>query len=156
MFVWNDRFVAHLGTKTSVLNDILERKKERKKQEGANIRAFLFFSFLLSLRFTNNLLPLISLLEPDGRSKWRISRDRCYQCKSNHAHESSISSMGRVHLQVRHRIIDYLSCRTLDIPLSVLPTIKSSAEVYGKMSDGPLKGIPLSGVSRIIGNALMM
>ena len=34
----------------------------------------------------------------------------------------------------------------MGIPMSVLPQIKSSAEIYGKIASGPLQGIPIAGV----------
>ncbi|KAL1124512.1 hypothetical protein AAG570_001138, partial [Ranatra chinensis] len=36
-------------------------------------------------------------------------------------------------------------CRFFDIPLHVLPTIKSSSEVYGYLYDTALRGVPISG-----------
>ena len=38
-------------------------------------------------------------------------------------------------------------CRYFDIPMQMLPEIRSSAEIYGKIAIGPLKGITISGVS---------
>ena len=38
-------------------------------------------------------------------------------------------------------------CRYFEIPMKLLPDIKSSSEIYGKISVGPLKGITLSAVS---------
>lgn len=40
---------------------------------------------------------------------------------------------------------DYL-CRFFDIPKSVLPEIRSSSEVYGHLTSGALKGVPISGI----------
>ncbi|XP_070548110.1 glycerol kinase-like isoform X2 [Ptychodera flava] len=37
-------------------------------------------------------------------------------------------------------------CKFFDIPKSVLPEIRSSAEVYGTLKGGPLTGLPISGV----------
>ncbi|XP_071806596.1 glycerol kinase-like isoform X1 [Asterias amurensis] len=37
-------------------------------------------------------------------------------------------------------------CSFFDIPKSVLPEIRSSAEVYGNMVEGALKGVPISGI----------
>ncbi|XP_033210866.1 glycerol kinase [Belonocnema kinseyi] len=37
-------------------------------------------------------------------------------------------------------------CRYFEIPMKLLPEIKSSSEIYGKIAVGPLKGIPLSGI----------
>lgn len=36
-------------------------------------------------------------------------------------------------------------CKFFGIPVHILPTIRSSSEIYGYLSDGPLQGIPLSG-----------
>ncbi|XP_072930636.1 glycerol kinase 3 [Epargyreus clarus] len=40
---------------------------------------------------------------------------------------------------------DPLLLRFFEVPKSVLPEIKSSSEVYGHISDGPLKGVPIAG-----------
>ena len=40
-------------------------------------------------------------------------------------------------------------CRYFDIPMQILPEIKSSSEIYGNIAVGPLKGIAISGVSYI-------
>lgn len=37
-------------------------------------------------------------------------------------------------------------CRYFDIPMQILPDIKSSSEIYGKIAIGPLRGIPVSGI----------
>ncbi|XP_068974325.1 glycerol kinase 3-like isoform X2 [Bombus flavifrons] len=37
-------------------------------------------------------------------------------------------------------------CRYFDIPMQILPEIKSSAEIYGSIAIGPLKGITISGI----------
>ncbi|CAL7946516.1 unnamed protein product [Xylocopa violacea] len=37
-------------------------------------------------------------------------------------------------------------CRYFDIPMQILPEIKSSSEIYGDITIGPLKGIPISGI----------
>lgn len=38
-------------------------------------------------------------------------------------------------------------CKVFGIPMSVLPQIKSSSEIYGCLTDSVLKGVPISGVS---------
>lgn len=40
-------------------------------------------------------------------------------------------------------------CRYFDIPMQMLPEIRSSSEIYGKILIGPLSGIPISGVRKI-------
>ncbi|KAG5315040.1 GLPK kinase, partial [Pseudoatta argentina] len=37
-------------------------------------------------------------------------------------------------------------CRYFEIPMQMLPEIKSSSEIYGKILIGPLSGIPISGI----------
>lgn len=40
-------------------------------------------------------------------------------------------------------------CRYFDIPIQMLPEIRSSSEIYGNITIDALKGIPISGVSYI-------
>ena len=37
-------------------------------------------------------------------------------------------------------------CADFDIPMSMLPEIRSSSEVYGEVASGPLAGVPIAGV----------
>lgn len=37
-------------------------------------------------------------------------------------------------------------CKFFDIPMKILPEIRSSSEIYGYMSNTGIKGIPISGV----------
>lgn len=39
-------------------------------------------------------------------------------------------------------------CKIFDIPMNILPEIRSSSEIYGYISESVLKGIPISGVSK--------
>uniref|UniRef100_A0A1B6C2C1 Probable glycerol kinase n=1 Tax=Clastoptera arizonana TaxID=38151 RepID=A0A1B6C2C1_9HEMI len=41
---------------------------------------------------------------------------------------------------------DPILCRFFNIPMNILPTILSSSEIYGTLTSGPFKGIPISGV----------
>ena len=36
--------------------------------------------------------------------------------------------------------------RTFEIPVAMLPRISSSSEIYGVVSDGPLRGVPIAGI----------
>ncbi|KAF6028050.1 GK [Bugula neritina] len=44
------------------------------------------------------------------------------------------------------RVISFVFIRFFDVEKVLLPEIRSSAEVYGTLVDGPLKGLPISGV----------
>lgn len=37
-------------------------------------------------------------------------------------------------------------CKFFNIPMSILPDIRSSSEIYGYLTESLLKGIPISGV----------
>lgn len=45
---------------------------------------------------------------------------------------------------------DPLLLHTFNIPIEILPEIRSSSEIYGKIGEGSLEGIPISGVGVII------
>ena len=45
-------------------------------------------------------------------------------------------------------------CSFFDVHKAMLPEIRSSAEIYGKIYSGALKGIPISGVGRDLKNPL--
>jgi glycerol kinase len=38
-------------------------------------------------------------------------------------------------------------CRFFGVPQKILPEIRSSSEIYGDITEGPLRGVPISGVS---------
>ncbi|XP_066992392.2 glycerol kinase 3 isoform X2 [Anabrus simplex] len=41
---------------------------------------------------------------------------------------------------------DPVLCRYLQVPIVLLPEIRSSSEIYGYVKEGPLEGIPISGI----------
>lgn len=41
-------------------------------------------------------------------------------------------------------------CKIFDIPMQILPVIRSSSEIYGYLSETVIKGIPISGVCLIV------
>ena len=41
-------------------------------------------------------------------------------------------------------------CDFFDVPLSILPQIYSSSEIYGYLTEKALLGIPISGVSNLL------
>ncbi|XP_046854045.1 glycerol kinase-like [Xenia sp. Carnegie-2017] len=48
-------------------------------------------------------------------------------------------------MNIRTACWDEKLCNYFDIPLEILPSIRSSSEIYSHISDGAFKGIPLSG-----------
>jgi glycerol kinase len=62
------------------------------------------------------------------------------------AHVTDVSNASRTMLMdLSSRQWNENTCREFGIPLSMLPSIRSSSEVYGHVFDGPLKGVPISG-----------
>nr|KAG5703569.1 hypothetical protein BaRGS_000954 [Batillaria attramentaria] len=62
-------------------------------------------------------------------------------------HITDVTNASRTMLMNIHTLQwDDFLCRFFDIPKAVLPEIRSSSEVYGKMASGPLQGYPISGI----------
>lgn len=63
-------------------------------------------------------------------------------------HATDVTNASRTQLMsLRSLQWDKALLRFFDIPLQILPKIKSSAEIYGYISTGPLLGVPIAGVS---------
>lgn len=45
---------------------------------------------------------------------------------------------------------DAFACQLFDIPMAILPVIRSSAEEYGRIVSGPLAGIPITCVRPLL------
>lgn len=61
-------------------------------------------------------------------------------------HVTDVTNASRtMMMNIKTRQWDPELCKFLEVPTNVLPTIKSSAEVYGHVADGPLKGLPIAG-----------
>lgn len=61
-------------------------------------------------------------------------------------HITDVSNASRTLLLDLHKVKwSNELCKFFDIPEHILPQIKSSAEVYGHIKDGPLAGVPISG-----------
>ncbi|XP_077986011.1 glycerol kinase-like isoform X2 [Glandiceps talaboti] len=62
-------------------------------------------------------------------------------------HITDVTNASRTMLMNIHSLQwDEKLCNFFNIPMSVLPEIRSSAEVYGNLCNGPLSGIPIAGV----------
>ena len=114
-----------------------------------------------------HLVDILHLhVEPDRWCQWWHSRHRCLQCQPYNVYESpklcmgsqdmwvcvfcfmdSIGAFAEVMFAITLLVICY---RTLGIPTSVLPEIRSNSEVYGSISSGALKGVPISGVCKLM------
>ncbi|XP_058966856.2 glycerol kinase 3-like isoform X2 [Pocillopora verrucosa] len=66
--------------------------------------------------------------------------------KKGGLHITDITNASRTMLlNLKTQSWDPYLCKFFSIPMSVLPTVKSSSEIYGKLVDGPLSGVPISG-----------
>ncbi|VDO24405.1 unnamed protein product [Haemonchus placei] len=61
-------------------------------------------------------------------------------------HVTDVSNASRtLLLDLRKRKWSSELCNFFEVPYDILPTVKSSAEVYGAITEGPLKGFPIAG-----------
>ncbi|XP_063241536.1 glycerol kinase 3-like [Bacillus rossius redtenbacheri] len=66
--------------------------------------------------------------------------------KDGGLHITDVTNASRTMLMnVKSLKWDPTLCRFFDIPMHVLPEIRSSSEIYGYITEGPLQGIPISG-----------
>lgn len=64
------------------------------------------------------------------------------------AHVTDITNASRTMLMNLHtKQWDAHICKEFAIPMAILPTIRSNSEIYGHVFEGPLKGVPIAGVS---------
>ncbi|MGH8177904.1 MAG: glycerol kinase GlpK [Steroidobacter sp.] len=69
---------------------------------------------------------------------WNLSRG---------LHVTDVTNAGRTQLMNLASLAwDEELLRTFDIPAELLPRIASSSEVYGEVTHGPLKGVPIAGI----------
>ncbi|XP_014776025.1 glycerol kinase [Octopus bimaculoides] len=62
-------------------------------------------------------------------------------------HLTDVTNASRTMLMNIHALRwDEKLCSFFDIPMSILPEIHSSSEIFGYINDGPLKDIPISGI----------
>ncbi|MFL6549823.1 MAG: glycerol kinase GlpK [Povalibacter sp.] len=62
-------------------------------------------------------------------------------------HVTDVTNASRTQLMNLHSLQwDEELPRTFKIPDAVLPRIASSSEIYGEITDGPLKGVPIAGI----------
>jgi len=62
------------------------------------------------------------------------------------AHVTDVTNASRTMLMdLATRQWNENTCREFGIPMNLLPQIRSSSEVYGRVFDGPLAGVPLAG-----------
>ncbi|XP_065347191.1 glycerol kinase-like isoform X2 [Cloeon dipterum] len=61
-------------------------------------------------------------------------------------HITDVTNASRTMLMNIHTLQwDASICKFFNIPMDILPEIRSSSEIYGYLRDGPLKGLPISG-----------
>lgn len=62
-------------------------------------------------------------------------------------HVTDVTNASRTMLMNIHSLRwDEKLCSFFNIPMSILPEIHSSSELYGHITDNPLKGVPISGI----------
>ncbi|KAJ8316356.1 hypothetical protein KUTeg_006370 [Tegillarca granosa] len=100
------------------------------------------------------------LIDNDEKVRQAIAEDRCMfgtvdtwllwnltGGPKGGKHITDVTNASRTMLMNIHNLRwdDYL-CKFFDVPKSILPEIRSCSEIYGSLSNGPLKGLPISGI----------
>lgn len=78
---------------------------------------------------------------------WNLTRDTAKQVAPVHVTDVTNASRTLIY-NIHEHGWDAEICRELDIPLAVLPIVRSSAEIYGHVRTGhAFEGVPIAGVS---------
>jgi glycerol kinase len=78
---------------------------------------------------------------------WNLTRDTVKQVAPAHVTDVTNASRTLIY-NINDQKWDEEICRELDIPLNVLPIVRSSAEIYGHVRTGhAFEGVPIAGVS---------
>ncbi|RDD40913.1 Glycerol kinase [Trichoplax sp. H2] len=145
--------VVWLDTRTSTTVDKLVDKAPTKKADYLQKKCGLPISTYFSA------VKLRWLIDNCEEVRKAIAEDRCMfgtvDCwliwnltggPNGGRHYTDVSNASRTMLMnIATQEWDPELCEFLGVPQSVLPEIKSSAEIYGYMAEGPMKGIPVSG-----------
>ena len=76
---------------------------------------------------------------------WNLTRDSGVE-RTEGTHVTDVTNASRTMLMnIETLSWDPFLLKYFDIPRRILPKIRSSSEIYGKIAEGPLAGIPISG-----------
>uniref|UniRef100_A0A0C9RC94 glycerol kinase n=2 Tax=Fopius arisanus TaxID=64838 RepID=A0A0C9RC94_9HYME len=105
----------------------------------------------LKIRWLKQNVPAVKKAMRDKRCKvgtmdtwiiWNLTGG-----KENGLYITDVTNASRTMLMnIETLAWDPTLCRYFDIPMKLLPEIRSSSEVYGRITVGPLEGIPISGI----------
>ncbi|KAH3868573.1 hypothetical protein DPMN_031723 [Dreissena polymorpha] len=145
--VWLDARTA------STVNQLIE-KTECKTKDGLRSLCGLpiatYFS-AVKLRWLLDNVPAVSKAAQEGRCLfgtvdswllWNLTGGRNGGC-----HITDVTNASRTMLMnIETLQWDDQLCKFFGVEKTMLPEIRSSAEVYGTLTEGPLKGLPISGI----------
>ncbi|KAE9421362.1 hypothetical protein Angca_007311 [Angiostrongylus cantonensis] len=140
--VWLDSRTSTLAEE-SILSIMLSRSQDEfKEKTGLPIHPY--FS-ALKLKWLIENEGLVKKALADGRLLFGTV-DTWLIWKLTGEHLTDVTNASRTLLFDLHkRKWSTEMCEFFDIPQDILPRIMSSAEVYGTLTDGPLKGVAISG-----------
>lgn len=100
------------------------------------------------LRWMLDELPEVRKAHDEGRMKFgTVDSWIIYNLTNRAVHITDASNASRtMFMDLRKQAWDPKLCEFFGVDMGVLPEIRSSSEVYGKMHDGPLKGIEIAGI----------
>ncbi|KAK6051707.1 glycerol kinase [Cooperia oncophora] len=143
----NSKYGSNLSKDYGNLNTIIYKvlfrsKDEFKEKTGLPIHPY--FS-ALKLRWLMQNVDAVRQAQENGRLLFGTV-DTWLIWKLTGRHVTDVSNASRTLLLDLHkRKWSSQLCNFFEIPSDILPEIKSSAEVYGTITEGPLQGFPIAG-----------
>ncbi|WKX93456.1 hypothetical protein Q1695_011045 [Nippostrongylus brasiliensis] len=139
--VWLDSRTSELAEE-SIAKTNSNSKDEFKDKTGLPIHPY--FS-ALKLQWLLQNVPAVEKARKDGKllfgtvDTWLI-----WNLTGNHVTDVTNASRTLL-LDLRKRKWSTQMCDFFEIPMDILPEIRSSAEIYGSFKQGPLNGLPIAG-----------
>nr|CDJ80528.1 Carbohydrate kinase domain containing protein [Haemonchus contortus] len=139
--VWLDNRTSELADE-SIARTRTKSKDEFKEKTGLPIHPY--FS-ALKLRWLMQNVEAVREAQENGRLLFGTV-DTWLIWNLTGEHVTDVSNASRtLLLDLRKRKWSSELCDFFEVPSDILPTVKSSAEVYGAIIEGPLKGFPIAG-----------
>eukprot|EP01114_Cavostelium_apophysatum_P020780 TRINITY_DN7055_c0_g1_i1.p1 TRINITY_DN7055_c0_g1~~TRINITY_DN7055_c0_g1_i1.p1 ORF type:complete len:297 (-),score=42.52 TRINITY_DN7055_c0_g1_i1:56-853(-) len=139
-----------LDTRTSgVVNDLIKKHDKDFFRKSCGLPISTYFS-AMKLKWLIHHVPDVKKAIDDGRCLfgtvdtwliWNLTGG-----KQGGVHVTDVTNASRTMLMDLETLNwSQNTCEQLQIPRAILPEIRSSSEIYGKVADGVLKGVPISG-----------
>lgn len=116
-----------------------------KKECGLPISTY--FSALKIKWLMDNVLQVKSAIKEDRCAFGTVDSWLLWNLIGDSVHLTDVTNASRTMLMnLKTLAWDEQLCKFFGVPMNILPEIRSSAENFGKIKEGPLKGVPITAV----------